>query len=86
MEAQVQEELKKLPAWELKEGAITRLYKFEDFLQAMKFANRVAELAQAADHHPDILIRYNKVRLTLVTHSAGGLTSKDFSLARQVDR
>ncbi len=71
--------------WELKDGAIVKLYKFSDFVEAMIFVNRVAELAEEADHHPDILIRYNKVTLTLVTHSAGGLTEKDFGLAREIN-
>ena len=70
--------------WENNGKEITRLYKFKDFAEAMAFVNKVAGLAEAADHHPDIDIRYNKVRLMLSTHSAGGLTEKDFSLARQI--
>ncbi len=85
MGKQVEEALNSLPGWELKDGAIIKLYKFSDFVQAMVFANRAAELAEQADHHPDILIRYNKVTLTLVTHSAGGLTRKDFALAREIN-
>ena len=81
---QVDKALKKLSGWELKKGEITRAYKFKDFEAAMAFVKKVANLAEAADHHPDIDIRYNKVRLTLSTHSAGGLTKKDFSLARQI--
>ena len=73
-----------VPGWENNGKEITRLYKFKDFAEAMVFVNKVAGLAEAADHHPDIDIRYNKVRLTLSTHSAGGLTEKDFSLARQI--
>lgn len=84
-DAEVQERLKRLPRWELKEGAITKLYKFGDFPEAIAFVNRLADLAEAADHHPDILILYNKVRLTLSTHSAGGLTEKDLRLAAQID-
>lgn len=84
-ESQVQDRLKTLTGWELKEGQITKLYKFKDFVEAIAFVTRVADLAEAADHHPDILIRYNKVTLTLSTHSAGGLTEKDFSLAHQMD-
>jgi 4a-hydroxytetrahydrobiopterin dehydratase len=84
-ETQIQRELESLPGWELKEGAIVRNYKFKDFLEAIAFVNRVAGLAEEADHHPDILIRYNKVALTLVTHSAGGLTEKDFRLAHRID-
>ena len=63
-----------------------RVFKFEDFLAAMRFVNKVAELAESAGHHPDIDIRYSKVRLALVTHDAGGLTSKDFDLAAQADK
>ena len=74
-----------LSGWELKDGQISKLYKFKDFLEAMVFVSRVAQLAEAQDHHPDILIRYNKVTLTLSTHSAGGLTEKDFALARLID-
>lgn len=84
-EPEIQSELSKIPGWELKDGAITRLYKFKDFPEAVAFVNRVMPLAEAADHHPDIDIRYNKVGLTLSTHSEGGLTSKDFALARQID-
>ena len=84
-DAQVQETLKTLPGWELTAGEITKLYKFDGFKQAIVFVNRVAGLAEAADHHPDILIRYSRVTLTLSTHSAGGLTEKDFSLARGID-
>ena len=73
------------PGWELKAAEIAKLYKFKDFKEAMGFVNRVADLAEEADHHPDILIRYNKVTLTLSTHSAGGLTEKDFQLARKID-
>ena len=82
---QIQAELRKLSGWELKDGEITKLYKFSTFKDSIAFVNRIADLAEAADHHPDILILYNKVRLTLSTHSAGGLTEKDFDLARRVD-
>lgn len=82
---QIEEGLKTLQGWELREGALSKLYKFKEFLEAIAFVNRVAQLAEAQDHHPDILIRYNKVTLTLVTHSAGGLTQKDFQLARAVE-
>ena len=73
-----------VPGWENNGREITRLYKFKDFAEALNFVNKVAGLAEAADHHPDIDIRWNKVRLTLSTHSAGGLTEKDFALARQI--
>ena len=63
-----------------------RRRRFSDFSAAMEFANRVAEAAEAADHHPDILINYNKVKLTLTTHSEGGLTSIDFDLANDIEQ
>jgi 4a-hydroxytetrahydrobiopterin dehydratase len=71
--------------WELKDKEIVKLYKFNDFKEALAFVNRVGALAEEADHHPDIDIRWNKVTLTLSTHSAGGLTDKDFALARAID-
>ena len=78
-----------LPAvkdWKKQGASITRTYQFKDFVAAMKFVNKVAKLAEKAQHHPDIDIRWNKVTLTLSTHDAGGLTEKDFSLAKQFDR
>ncbi|SEG62637.1 4a-hydroxytetrahydrobiopterin dehydratase [Thermomonospora echinospora] len=78
-------ELATTPAWERDEDAIVRTVELADFAAALRFVNRVAELAEAADHHPDITIRWNKVTLTLSTHSAGGLTGKDFELARRID-
>ena len=63
-----------------------RDYEFDDFRGAMAFVNRVADLAEEANHHPDILVHgWNKVRLTLTTHSAGGLTDNDFQMARRID-
>ena len=82
---QIQQALNSLQGWELREGKISRLYRFKEFMESIEFANRVAKLAETHDHHHDILIRYNKVQLTLVTHSAGGLTEKDFQLAREID-
>lgn len=76
-----------LSGWEanLEEPSIARGYRFPTFPAAVRFVDFVAELAEAADHHPDIDIRYNRVRLTLSTHSAGGVTEKDFALARAID-
>ena len=74
-----------LKGWELAGDAIRRRYPFGGFKEAMSFVNRVAELAERADHHPDILIEYNKVTLTLSSHDAGGLTERDFALARSID-
>jgi 4a-hydroxytetrahydrobiopterin dehydratase len=76
--------LQGLPGWERRESSIQRTFSFDDFKGSMAFANRVAELAEAADHHPDIDIRYSKVTLTLSTHDAGGLTERDFALAEKI--
>ena len=84
-EAQIRQALQTLQGWGVKGIQISKQYAFKDFLEAMAFVNRVAALAEAADHHPDITIHYNRVILTLATHSAGGLTEKDFALARQID-
>ena len=83
-EEEVRTALDGLSGWAREGDAITRTLAFRDFAQAMEFVNRVAEEAEAADHHPDILIRYNKVTLTLSTHSAGGLTGKDTRLADRI--
>ena len=77
--------LKALPDWTRRGGEIHRRYEFKGFLGSIDFVNRVAAKAEKADHHPDIDIRWNKVTLTLSTHSEGGLTNKDFSMARQCD-
>ncbi len=82
---QIKHRLKTVPAWALRRRAIRRQYKFKGFLPAIDFVNRVARKAEKNDHHPDIDIRWNKVTLTLSTHSEGGLTGKDFSLARLCD-
>jgi 4a-hydroxytetrahydrobiopterin dehydratase len=77
--------LSRLPGWEISGGRLRREYRFEAYLDGVAFATRVAELAEAADHHPDILIGYRQVTLTLVSHDAGGLTDRDFELAARVD-
>ena len=73
-------------AWQREGDAIMLECKFKDFAEAMAFANRVAEAAESADHHPDILVHgWNGVRLTLYTHTVGGLTAADFAMARTID-
>jgi 4a-hydroxytetrahydrobiopterin dehydratase len=74
-----------VPEWKPQGDMISRTYSFKDFPAAIKFVNAVAGLAERAWHHPDIDIRWNKVTLTLTTHDAGGLTEKDFDLARKFD-
>jgi 4a-hydroxytetrahydrobiopterin dehydratase len=72
--------------WRREGDSIVRDWKFHDFGAAMAFVNRVADAAEAANHHPDILVHdWNAVRLRLTTHSAGGLTQSDFGLARTID-
>jgi 4a-hydroxytetrahydrobiopterin dehydratase len=70
-----------LPGWKIDAGELVKTFNFKDFREALAFVNRVGEAAESAGHHPDIDIRYNRVRLALVTHDAGGLTGKDFDLA-----
>jgi 4a-hydroxytetrahydrobiopterin dehydratase len=76
--------LKELPEWELDGKTIERTVEFDDFSQAIDFVNGIAELAEEMEHHPDIDIRYNKVRVILSTHSKGGLTELDFDLAERI--
>ena len=83
---QIKVALRAVPKWKKNGASITRTCEFKDFPAAIKFVNAVARLAEAAWHHPDIDIRWNKVTLTLSTHDAGGLTQKDFALARKFDR
>ena len=78
--------LDSLPNWSELNGAIQRTFQFKDFVHAMKFVTHVADAAEARQHHPDILIRYNKVTLTLSTHDAGGITEKDFEFAEMADK
>ena len=81
---QVATELARTPDWLAEDGQLTRTVTRKDFRDALLFVNAVGFLAEQANHHPDILISWNKVTLTLSTHSEGGLTGKDFALARQV--
>jgi 4a-hydroxytetrahydrobiopterin dehydratase len=83
---QIKESLAAVPAWKKAGAAITRTYQFKDFPAAIQFVNALAAVAEQAWHHPDIDIRWNKVKLSLTTHDAGGLTEKDFDLARKFDR
>ena len=84
-DTEVKDALADIPGWELSGTEIVKQYKLADFVAAMAFVNQVAEAAEAANHHPDIDIRWNKVRLALSTHSEGGLTNNDFALAAQIE-
>jgi 4a-hydroxytetrahydrobiopterin dehydratase len=74
-----------MDGWKLDDDEIEKKFKFADFKQSMLFVNAVADAAEAMDHHPDIEIKYNRVEITLSTHSEGGVTEKDFDLAAQID-
>jgi 4a-hydroxytetrahydrobiopterin dehydratase len=82
---QVRLKLKAVPCWSKRARTILRTFKFEGFLNAIDFVNRIARKAQKVNHHPDIDIRFDKVTLKLTTHDEGGITEKDFSLAGQYD-
>lgn len=83
-QAAIDAALHKLVGWTQAGDEIRKQYEFADFVAAMEFVNRVADLANAVDHHPDIDIRYNKVLLSLSTHSEGGLTENDVQLAEKI--
>lgn len=85
---EIRQHLAQVPQWSLVEGAppkIARMWKFADFREAMAFVNRIADLAEAENHHPDIAISYNRVTLTLWTHAIKGLSENDFILAAKID-
>jgi 4a-hydroxytetrahydrobiopterin dehydratase len=82
---QIKAALPSVKNWRKQSATIARTYEFKDFAGAMDFVNKVARVAEEANHHPDIDIRWNKVTLTLATHSEGGLTQKDFDLAKKID-
>jgi len=85
-DTEVSSRLQSLPDWRIESGELTRTFACKDFLAALAFVNQVGDLAEKAGHHPDIDIRYNRVRFALVTHDAGGLTAKDFDLAASIDK
>ncbi len=82
---ELQQRLKKIPEWEIKRDRLVRSFEFDEFMDGIDFVNGVAEIADDANHHPDIIIRYNIVKLSLVTHDSGGITSRDFELAARLD-
>ncbi len=84
-ESEINVQLAKMDGWARQGDEIFKTYTLTSFPAALAFVSTVGHLAEAADHHPDILVKYKKVTLTLSTHSAGGLTEKDFALANQID-
>ncbi|MCU1222690.1 MAG: transcriptional coactivator/pterin dehydratase [Edaphobacter sp.] len=82
---EIEEVLRTHPQWKMQEGKLMREWTFKDFVQAMVFVNRAAELAEAAGHHPDIDIRYNHVQLRLISHDTGGITQRDATMVASLD-
>jgi 4a-hydroxytetrahydrobiopterin dehydratase len=84
-ESQVADKLTDLEGWSDLNGSIQRTYSFESFAAAINFVNVIAQHAEEVQHHPDILVRYSKVTLTLSTHDVSGISDKDFDFARAAD-
>lgn len=82
---EIQRELGALTGWTRKGTVLTRTFAFPTFLAGIEWVRRVSEVAELREHHPDIDIRYTKITLCLSTHSAGGITAKDFELARGIE-
>jgi 4a-hydroxytetrahydrobiopterin dehydratase len=86
-DTEVQAQAKFLEGWTVFQGKeLQQTFKFKDFVEAIAFVNKIVEPAEAAGHHPDLAISYNKVSVTLTTHDAGGLTANDFALAQVISK
>ena len=85
-EAAIGRLLPRVPEWEEREGRLRRTFHFPNFVEAMAFLNRVAEVAEAEGHHPDFSVHYRRVDMEIWTHAVGGLTENDFILAAKIDR
>jgi 4a-hydroxytetrahydrobiopterin dehydratase len=82
---QIDQALETMPGWAVRDGMLRRRFAFSDFAQALAFANRVGELAEREDHHPDLLVGWGACEVAWVNHSAGGITEKDVDMARRSD-
>ena len=82
----INELLKEIPSWGLKEGHLCKKFKFGNFAEAMKFINSVAEISESENHHPDFCVHYSKVEIEIRTHSINGLSENDFILAAKIDK
>lgn len=85
-DAEIEDQAKSLKGWTVEGKELQQTFKFKGFVEAIAFVNKIVEPAEAAGHHPDLTISYNKVNVTLTTHDAGGLTSKDFELAQVISK
>jgi 4a-hydroxytetrahydrobiopterin dehydratase len=83
-DVELEQAIATLPSWRLESGELVQERKFPDFAAAMRFVNQVADEAERANHHPDIDIRYNRVRLALISHDSGGITHRDISMAKRI--
>jgi 4a-hydroxytetrahydrobiopterin dehydratase len=83
---QIADQLKQLPAWEYADNSIRKLYRFKAFMDGIRFIDRVAELADAADHHPDIHVNYTRVTFICTSHDSGGVTERDIRLATEIEQ
>jgi len=84
-ENEIDNHLKELSEWSRVDNEITKTYKLKNFIESIGFVNKIAILAERADHHPDILIQYSKIKINLATHSEGGITIKDINLANEIE-
>jgi 4a-hydroxytetrahydrobiopterin dehydratase len=84
-EQEISQHMVRLPGWTREGDSLTRQYVFRNFVQSLQFVNQVADAAEAVNHHPDIDIRYNKVKLVLTTHDVGGITGNDIEMAASAD-
>jgi 4a-hydroxytetrahydrobiopterin dehydratase len=83
---EIAQKMNEITGWELKGDSINKEWQFKDFSEAMRFINKIAELAEKHDHHPELFNVYNKVSLKFYTHDAGGLTHRDFNIAAEIDK
>ena len=84
-EQEITEGLSSLPGWQYDGSQIARKFEFDTFLGGIEFVRRVAEAAEAADHHPDIDIRYSSIAIAVSSHDVGGITDRDFRLAAEIN-
>ena len=84
-EEKVNEFLKEIPEWALKDGHLYKKFKFKNFVEAIKFVNKIAEVAESEGHHPDFSVHYSKVEIEIWTHAIKGLSENDFILAAKID-
>jgi 4a-hydroxytetrahydrobiopterin dehydratase len=85
VDTELKQALKRIPEWDTIDSTIERTFEFDDFVGAMDFVEQVADIAEEEDHHPDIDVRYNRVRLALSTHEEHGLTAQDIAVAERID-